>query len=140
MIRRSSAKKPLIRRKKPEKLEFVQDFIPIRNIENGIISTTDGRYIKILEIEPINFMLRSDEEQYSILSSFASWLKISPMKLQFKSVTRKADSEKHLAMLKKELNEEENSQCRKLGEDYIRLIKDVGSQEALTRRFFIIFQ
>lgn len=140
MIRRSSAKKPLIRRKKPEKLEFVQDFIPIRNIEHGIISTTDGRYIKILEIEPINFMLRSDEEQYSILSSFASWLKISPMKLQFKSVTRKADSEKHLAMLKKELNEEENSQCRKLGEDYIRLIKDVGSQEALTRRFFIIFQ
>ena len=70
--------------------EFVQDFIPLKEIRNGIIETTDGRYIKILEIEPINFLLRSDEEQFNIISSFASWLKISPLRLQFKSVTRKA--------------------------------------------------
>lgn len=104
------------------------------------METTDGRYIKILEIEPINFMLRSSEEQYNILSSFASWLKISPMKLQFKSITRKADSDKHIAMIRKELEKEENEQCKALCEDYIRLIKDVGSREALTRRFFLIFQ
>ncbi len=104
------------------------------------METTDGRYIKILEIEPINFMLRSSEEQYNILSSFASWLKISPMKLQFKSITRKADSDKHIAMIRKELEKEENEQCKALCEDYIRLIKDVGSREELTRRFFLIFQ
>ena len=96
--------------------------------------------MKILEIEPINFMLRSSEEQYNILSSFASWLKISPMKLQFKSITRKADSDKHIAMIRKELSMEDNAQCRAMGEDYIRLIKDVGSREALTRRFFLIYQ
>ena len=104
------------------------------------METTDGRYIKILEIEPINFMLRSSEEQYNILSSFASWLKISPMKLQFKSITRKADSDKHVAMIRKELEKEDNEQCKTLSEDYIRLIKDVGSREALTRRFFLIYQ
>ena len=104
------------------------------------METTDGRYIKILEIEPINFMLRSSEEQYNILSSFASWLKISPMKLQFKSITRKADSDKHVAMIRKELDSEDNEQCKAMGEDYIRLIKDVGSREALTRRFFLIYQ
>ena len=104
------------------------------------METTDGRYIKILEIEPINFMLRSSEEQYNILSSFASWLKISPMKLQFKSITRKADSDKHVALIRKELSEEDNEQCKAMGEDYIRLIKDVGSREALTRRFFLIYQ
>ena len=104
------------------------------------METTDGRYVKILEIEPINFMLRSSEEQYNILSSFASWLKISPMKLQFKSITRKADSDKHVAMIRKELESEDNDQCKAMGEDYIRLIKDVGSREALTRRFFLIYQ
>ena len=128
------------RRKKPEKLEFVQPFIPVKDIRNGIVETTDGRYVKILEIEPINFMLRSSEEQYNILSSFASWLKISPMKLQFKSITRKADSDKHIAMIRKELSIEDNAQCKAMGEDYIRLIKDVGSREALTRRFFLIYQ
>ena len=141
MTKASSKKgKKAKQRKKPEKLEFVQDFIPIKDINYGVIETTDGRYIKILEIEPINFMLRSSEEQFGIISSFASWLKISPMRLQFKSITRKADSDKHVAMVRKELEDEENEQCKHLGEGYLKLIKDVGSREALTRRFFLIFQ
>ena len=139
MTKDSSAKRKAGKRK-PEKLSFTQNFIPIKNLEHGIIETTDGRYIKILEIEPINFMLRSEEEQYEIICSFASWLKISPVHLQFKSITRKADSDKHIAMLRKEMETEESEQCKKLSEGYIRLIKDVGSREALTRRFFLIFR
>lgn len=139
MTKDSSAKRKAEKRK-PEKLSFTQDFIPIKNLEHGIIETTDGRYIKILEIEPINFMLRSEEEQYEIICSFASWLKISPVHLQFKSITRKADSDKHIAMLRKEMKTEESEQCKLLSEGYIRLIKDVGSREALTRRFFLIFR
>jgi conjugal transfer ATP-binding protein TraC len=139
MTKDSSAKRKTGKRK-PEKLSFTQDFIPIKNLEHGIIETTDGRYIKILEIEPINFMLRSEEEQYEIICSFASWLKISPVHLQFKSITRKANSDKHIAMLRKEMETEESEQCKLLSEGYIRLIKDVGSREALTRRFFLIFR
>ena len=128
------------RKRGKEKLEFVQEYLPIRDLRNGIIETTDNRYIKILEIEPINFTLRSDEEQFNIISSFASWLKISPMRLQFKSITRRADSGRHVSMVREDLEHEENPQCRALGEDYISLIKDVGNREALTRRFFLIFQ
>ena len=112
----------------------------MKEIRNGIIETTDGRYIKILEIEPINFLLRSSEEQFNIITSFASWLKIAPIRLQFKSVTRKADSDKHIAMLRKELDGEPNQQCKELGQEYVKLIKDVSNREALTRRFFLIFQ
>ena len=134
-------KKPTKSRKRRSKTsEFMQDFLPVREIRNGIIETTDDRYVKIIEILPINFLLRSSEEQYNIISSFASWLKISPMKLQFKSVSRKADSDKHVAMVREELSREENQQCRQLGEEYLRLIKDVGNKEALSRRFFLIFQ
>lgn len=134
-------KKPARSRKRRSKTsEFVQDFLPVREIRNGIIETTDDRYVKIIEILPINFLLRSSEEQYNIISSFASWLKISPMKLQFKSVSRKANSDKHVAMVREELSREENQQCRQLGEEYLRLIKDVGNKEALSRRFFLIFQ
>lgn len=134
-------KKPARSRKRRSKTsEFVQDFLPVREIRNGIIETSDDRYVKIIEILPINFLLRSSEEQYNIISSFATWLKISPMKLQFKSVSRKADSDKHVAMVREELSREENQQCRQLGEEYLRLIKDVGNKEALSRRFFLIFQ
>ena len=128
------------RKRRSKTSEFVQDFLPVREIRNGIIETTDDRYVKIIEMLPINFLLRSSEEQYNIISSFATWLKISPMKLQFKSVSRKADSDKHVAMVREELSREENQQCRQLGEEYLRLIKDVGNKEALSRRFFLIFQ
>ncbi len=60
--------------------------------------------------------------------------------MQFKSVTRKADSENHIAAVREELAAEDNPQCKELGEEYIKLIRDVGSREALTRRFFLIFQ
>ncbi len=130
----------MARKQKRGKGETTQSYLPIRDIRNGIVETTDGRYLKILEIEPINFALRSDEEQYNIISSFASWLKISPMRIQCKAITRRADSDKHVALVKQELSQEENPQCRAMGEDYLRLIQQVGSREALTRRFFLIFQ
>lgn len=123
-----------------KKSKTVQDFIPIRRIRRGIIETTDNRYLKILEIEPINFMLRSEEEQAGIIMTFASWLKISPVRMQFKSITRKADSDKHIAFLRADIEREDNELCRTLGEGYVQLIKDVGNREALTRRFFLIFQ
>ena len=134
------AKKNARQRRKEAKGETVQSFLPIRDIRNGMVETTDGRYLKILEIEPINFSLRSSEEQFNIISSFASWLKISPVRLQCKTITRRADSDKHISLVKEELAQEENPQCRALGEDYLWLIQDVGSREALTRRFFLIFQ
>lgn len=121
-------------------LEFVQDFIPLKEIKNGIVETTDGRFLRILEIEPINFLLRSSEEQWGIISSFASWLKIAPMRLQFKSVTRKADADKYIAGLERDLAQEPVAACREMGEGTIRFIREEGSREALSRRFFLIFQ
>ena len=134
------AKKNTKQRRKEAKGESAQAFLPVRDIRNGLVETTDGRYLKILKIEPINFALRSDEEQFNIIASFASWLKISPVRLQLKAITRRADSDKHIALVKEELAREDNLQCRALGEDYLRLIQDVGSREVLTRRFFLIFQ
>ena len=61
-------------------------YVPIQKIENGIVYTTDHRFIKILEIVPINFLLRSAREQRNIVYSFISYLKIAPVKLQIKVI------------------------------------------------------
>ena len=69
---------------KPACLNPVADYLPISKIENGIIYTKDHRYVKVVEVVPINFMLRSAQEQRNIIYSFVSYLKISPIKLQIK--------------------------------------------------------
>ena len=109
-------------------------------IENGIIYTKDYRYVKIVEVNPINFILRSSREQRSIIYSFIGFLKISPVKVHFKVLTKCADINRHVEMIRREMETETDENCRMLQEDYLDLIKRLGSREATTRRFFIAFE
>lgn len=121
-------------------LNPVAEYLPIEKIENGIIYTKDHRYIKVIEVMPINFLLRSAREQRSIIYSFISYLKISPVKIQFKVLTKRADLNKHTDIVRREMETETDEGCRMLQEDYLNLINRIGSKEATTRRFFIAFE
>lgn len=121
-------------------LNLVAEYLPISKIENGIIYTKDHRYIKIIEVLPVNFLLRSAREQESIIYAFISYLKISPVKLQFKVLTKQADLNRHTDIVRQEMQNENDPDCRLLQEDYLNLISRIGSREATTRRFFIAFE
>lgn len=127
-------------KKKKRKYQTLEDYLPIEKIANGVIYTSDHRYVKILEIEPINFLLRSAREQQSIIYSFISYLKISPVKVHIKMISKKADINKHLAQAARELEQETNPHCRELQEDYIQFVQKLSSREAVSRRFFLIFE
>ena len=129
-----------IREEKPACINPVADYLPIEKIANGIIYTKDHRFVKVVEVVPINFMLRSAREQRNIIYSFVSYLKISPIKLQIKVLTRRADIDRHLDTVRREMAQEENEQCRLMQEDYLSFVQQVGSHEAVTRRFFLIFE
>ena len=121
-------------------LNPVADYLPISRIENGVIYTKDHRYVKVVEVIPINFLLRSAREQRSIIYSFVSYLKISPVKLQFKVLTRRADIGRHMETVRREMAQETNEQCRLMQEDYLQFIQQICSREAVTRRFFLVFE
>ena len=129
-----------VKEQKSNYLNPVADYLPIEKIANGIIYTKDHRFVKIIEVVPINFMLRSAREQRNIIYSFISYLKISPIKVQIKVLTRRAEIERHLNTVRKEMSQEENQQCRLMQEDYLHFVQQVGSKEAVTRRFFLIFE
>lgn len=129
-----------VKEQRPACLNPVADYLPIEKVENGIIYTKDHRFVKVVEVVPINFMLRSAREQRNIIYSFVSYLKISPIKLQIKVLTRRADINRHLDTVRREMAHEENEQCRLMQEDYLNFVQQVGSREAVTRRFFLIFE
>ena len=64
------------REEKPIPVVPSQSVIPIKDIYRGMIITDDDRYIKIVEVLPTNFTLKSVEEQDNIIHLFASWLRI----------------------------------------------------------------
>ena len=118
----------------------VQSCIPIKNIYRGMIITEDDRYVRILEVSPINFSLRSAEEQNNIIYLFSQWLRVAPVKLQFKVITRKADIGKIIDNLREASQYEENAKCRELTEDHIKFIHQLAGKEALSRRYFVVFE
>ena len=129
-----------IKEEKPLCVNPVADYLPVEKIANGIIYTKDHRFVKVVEVVPINFMLRSAREQRNIIYSFVSYLKISPVKLQIKVLTRRADINRHLDTVRREMAQEDNEQCRLMQEDYLDFVQQIGSHEAVTRRFFLIFE
>ncbi len=124
----------------PEYLNPVAEYLPIAKIQNGIIYTRDHRYVKVIEVIPINFLLRSAREQKNIIYSFVSYLKISPIKVQFKVLTRRADINLHMQTVRREMANETNEHCRMMQEDYLKFVQQISSREAVTRRFFLIFE
>lgn len=124
----------------PSTINLVSEYIPISKVENGIVYTKDHRYVKILEVIPINFLLRSGREQRNIIYSFVSYLKICPIRVQFKVLTRRADINLHMQTVRKEMETETNEHCRLMQEDYLQFVQQISSREAVTRRFFLIFE
>ena len=60
-------------KKKDEKIfgkyysDSTQKWLPIETVTGGLVLLKDGRYIKILEVLPVNFYLKSDVEQENII-------------------------------------------------------------------------
>lgn len=146
-----SSAKPLNNVKPEQMEELVKDldilpvtwafsYLPISQIRNGVIKTKDERYLRMIEILPINFLLRSASEKRNIIYSFAAYLKIAPPNLQFKVLSKKADIKDYIEKIRKEAEQEPDERCRILQEDYAKLLTQLGTREAITRRFFLIFE
>ncbi|SDB27502.1 Type IV secretory pathway, VirB4 component [Eubacterium oxidoreducens] len=116
------------------------DLIPIEKIERGIVYTEDNRRVKILEILPINFLLKSDEEQESVVEDFAKWLKIAPSGIQIKSLSKRADVSSYIDKMRKEIANEKDEKCKELMIDQLNLITQVSATESVSRRFFIVLE
>ena len=116
-----------------------QSLVPIRDIKSGVVITDGGRYIKILEVLPTNFYLKSSLEQLNIVSSLAGYLKIAPVSLQFTVVTQSADIDTYCEQMEAYYNSEHNENCREMILEDARLVNYIAENEALTRRFYIIF-
>ena len=49
--------------------DSIQAWLPIKNIISGVVITRDNRFIKILEVLPVNIYLKSPNDRQNIISS-----------------------------------------------------------------------
>jgi hypothetical protein len=118
----------------------VQQWLPVKNILNGVVVTKDRRFVKIIETLPVNFHLKTISERQTAIAYFAAYLKIAPRNLQIRVVTQRLDMEDYFKMMKAYHADEKSSQCRLYIEDNLAEIADITENELTTHRFFIVFQ
>lgn len=117
-----------------------EDWLPVADISHGIIALKDGRFIKIIEILPVNFLLKTPAEKASIIYYYASYLKIAPDNLQICVLTKRADMSTYAERMRGYQNSESNALCRELNEDNIREVEYLAENEALQKRILLVYQ
>lgn len=80
--------------------DSIQAWLPIKNIIGGVVITKDGRFVKILELLPVNIYLKSPNDRQNIISSFAAYLKIAPNDLQMVARTLPADTQAYVEQIR----------------------------------------
>ena len=120
--------------------DSIQAWLPIKNIIGGVVVTKDNRFVKIMEVLPVNIYLKSPADRQNIITAFASYLKIAPDSMQFQARTLPADTEEYVMQMEEYAKNEENAYCREMIEDNIREIGRGIASEALRHRFFLTFQ
>lgn len=128
------------KKKHLETLSSTQNFIPVRDVQRGIIITTDGRFVKLMEFSPINFELRSNDEQTAIISQFAAVLRSMPITVQFKVISNRADLTNFTRRIQEDMKTEPNQKCVQLQRQQIELIQRVGASSGITRHFYVAFE
>lgn len=116
-----------------------QRWLPIKEFRNGIVIMKDGRHVKILEVLPVNFYLKSETEQQNIIYYYASYLKIAPDNMQIRVLTQKADISAYLERLGEFMNTETNEECRNMIADEMNFVEQLSYNVAVKKRFFIAF-
>lgn len=118
----------------------IQDWLPVKNIIGGVVITKDNRFIKILEIVPVNIYLKSAEDRQAIVEAFAAYLKIAPDHMQFEARTLPADISRYVERMQEYAKNEDNAYCREMIQDNIQDIGMGVASNALQHRFFMVFQ
>lgn len=116
------------------------DVVGIAKMIDEVIVTSEGKYISIIEVNPINFRYRSKSEQERIIQYFANFLRVAPFKFRIKSLSRRADVNKFLEILRTDFQKETNPVIKRYQQDYLRLIRNIGTHEGIERQFFIIIE
>lgn len=117
-----------------------QDFIPIDRIEDRCIVTTDGRYLRVMCVNPINFPKLSTETQNDVIDGFATLLKGAPANIHIKTMAKSADIEAFIERMYEKLEQETDPKCREMMLDYIATLRKNATGNAVSRQFFVIVE
>jgi type IV secretory pathway VirB4 component len=123
----------------PAIAKATQDFVPIKEIRDGVIILKDGSMRAIVMVSSINFALKSTEEQEAVIYQFQNFLNSLDFSVQISIQSRELDIRPYLAQLEERYKAELSDLMKIQIREYIAFIRSFVEQSSImTKTFFVV--
>jgi type IV secretory pathway VirB4 component len=116
-----------------------QEFVPIKEIRQGIVLLKDNSMRAIVMASSLNFALKSAEEQQSIVFQFQNFLNSLDFSTQIFIQSRRLDIRPYIALLENRLREQTGDLIKIQTREYMEFIRNfTENSNIMTKSFFIV--
>ena len=122
-----------------ESKQTTQNFVPIKEVRDGVVVLKDGSMRAVLMTSSTNFSLKSEDEQKSIIFQFQNFLNSINFDIQIFVQSRRLDIRPYVNLLEQRKKEQTNDLMKIQTKEYIEFIKNfTDNANIMTKRFFIV--
>ena len=116
-----------------------QDFVPIKDIKNGVLILNNGDMRMILMTSSLNFGLKSTEEQAAIILQFQNFLNSIEFPIQIFIQSKRLDIRPYIKLLEDREKVQLIDAMKIQTHEYVAFIKEfTGKTNIMTKTFFIV--
>ncbi len=116
-----------------------QDFVPIKEIRDGIVVLKNGDLRAIVLANSINLSLKSNDEQTATILQFQNFLNTLDFPIQISAQSRRLDIRPYLLTLEARIKVQSEPLLKIQTREYINFIKNFTDSVAImTKSFFIV--
>jgi hypothetical protein len=121
------------------KAKATQEFVPIKEVRDGIIVLKDGGLRAIVLANSINLSLKSDDEQRATILQFQNFLNTLDFSVQISVQSRKLDIRPYLLLLENRMKVQSEPLLKLQTKEYIEFIRSfTESVSIMTKNFFVV--
>ncbi len=116
-----------------------QDFVPIREIKDGVIILENGELRRILITSTLNFGLKSSDEQIAIINQFQGFLNSLDFSIQIVIQSKRLDIRPYIRLLEDREKAQLIDAMKIQVHEYISFIKDFTQRSnIMSKSFFVV--
>lgn len=116
-----------------------QQHLDIASVRDGIVYAKNGTLKALVGVTPVNFALKSEEDQDVLINQFQSFLNALYFPIQIVVQSRRIDVSGYLKGLKAQVENEGNELLRIQGEEYIDFITQLTTlANIMAKRFYLV--
>lgn len=120
------------------KAKATQDFVPIKEVRDGIVLLKNGGLCAIVLANSINLSLKSYDEQRAVIAQFQNFLNTLDFQIQISIQSRKLDIRPYLLLLENRMKVQTEPLLKIQTKEYMDFILSFTEQISIMRKNFFI--